>query len=98
MIFTDIVDVGIEELRQNMEYILVYNENINFNSKDAESDVEKKSYVQKSPALNQIAKTFASYSNDEHVLFGLKSFENYCFRKVHTYTKEEFEKFLSSVI
>ena len=29
LIFTDIVDVGITELRQNMEYILVYNKDAN---------------------------------------------------------------------
>ena len=93
LIFTDIVDVGITELRQNMEYILVYNKDANSGNVLGE---KKESQIQQSSSFNQFSKGVTKLAKEEFVEFGLKCFENYCFKKVHTYTIEEFEAFLKN--
>ncbi|MBR1740278.1 MAG: hypothetical protein IJ733_00105 [Lachnospiraceae bacterium] len=92
IILTDILNVGVSKLRDNMEYILVYNEFVNENEKDV---LEKKRYtVQHSASYDYFAKSVSKLAKTEYVCFGVKKFENYCFRKVHTYTKEEFASYL----
>ena len=91
IILTDILDMGIGRLRGNMEYILVYNESVNEKEKDV---LAKKSYVQHSEAFNSIAKSISRMANEEFVCFGVKIFEGYCFKSVHTYTEKEFAQYL----
>ncbi len=91
MIFGDITSVGISRMRKDIDYILVYNEKANV---DAEPSENLQRSVQDSPALDSIAKTIGNLAKEEHVKFGLEMFQNYCFRRVHTYTEQEFEKYL----
>ena len=91
IILTDILDMGIGKLRGNMEYILVYNELVNAEEKEV---LKKKSHVQHSEAFHSIAKNISKMANEEFVCFGVKMFEGYCFKKVHTYTEKEFEQYL----
>ena len=91
IILTDVLNMGISRLRGNMEYILVYNEAVNANEKDV---LNKKSHVQHSSAFNALAKSISQMAKDEYVCFGIKMFEGYCFKKVHTYTEKEFEQYL----
>lgn len=93
LIFTDIVSVGISSMRICMEYILVYNENVN--EKNPDVIKEKKKYVQPSASFDSFAKGVSGLAGEEYVCFGVKLFEDYCFKKVHTYTEKEFEKYLS---
>ena len=51
IIFTDILNMGIGNLRDNMEYILVYNEKENEGQKDVQ---EKKTLVQSSESYESI--------------------------------------------
>lgn len=95
LIFSDIVSVGISNLRQCMEYVLVYNESANATNPDI-SD-KKANYVQESTSFDKFAKTISGLAKDEYVGFGVKMFENYCFKKVHTYTESEFEKYLATL-
>lgn len=96
IILTDIMNMGVSQLKNNMEYILVYNEEVNKNEKEV---LEKqKSFVQPSAAFDNIAKTISAMAKTEYVCFGVKIFENYCFRKVHTYTEVEFENYLKNAI
>ncbi len=95
LIFSDIVSAGISNLRQCMEYVLVYNEIANANNPDI-SD-KKANHVQESASFDKIAKTISGLAKDEYVGFGVKMFENYCFKKVHTYTESEFEKYLATL-
>lgn len=86
LIFTDIVEKGISYTRKNMEYILVYNEEKN---NDDKSDIEV------SESRDKIAKSFIKKGGEHYIKYGLEAFQNYCFFKVHTYTKSEFnEKFI----
>ena len=76
IILTDILDVGISHLRDQMEYVLVYNESVNQNEKEV---LEKKSYIQSSEAYDRLAKGFLGMAQKEYVCFGVNIFKNYCF-------------------
>jgi hypothetical protein len=91
IILTDILDSGISKQRDQLEYILVYNEDVN----KGEADVLKKaSYVQPSKAYDALAKTIFGMAKKEYVCFNIDIFKNYCFKDVHTYTEKEFEEYL----
>jgi len=93
LIFTDIVGVGITQTRVQMEYILVYNEDVNPDPAD-----DPETNIQSSENRDSITRIFSRLANEEFVKFGLKAFEKYCFHKVHTYSKEEFERhFVQSI-
>ncbi len=93
LIFSDITSLTISDLRERMEYILVYNETANPN----QSARPEKDQVQVSPSFDTIAKTFRGYAQEEYVCFGLKDFQRYCFKAVHTYTQAEFESYLAAL-
>lgn len=93
LILSDIVSAGISDLRICTEYILVYNETVN--EKNPDLIKEKKTHIQSSTSFNDFAKSVSRLAGEEYVCFGVKIFENYCFRKVHTYTEKEFEKYLA---
>lgn len=92
LILTDILDMGISHLRDEMEYILVYNEQVNEKEKEV---LKKKTWIQPSEAFDNFAKNLSKMANTEYVCFGIKIFENYCFKNVHTYTEAEFETYLA---
>ena len=79
LLYTDITSEKISDMRKNMKYILVYNEDVN------------------QPSYDGFVKNIADLANTEHVFFGLRKFQNYCFREVHTYTKCEFEEYLTNL-
>ncbi len=94
IILTDILNVGVSHLRDNMEYILVYNESVNACEKDVLK--KKKEAVQHSQSFDYFAKSLSRLADEEYVCFGIRIFENYCFSKVHTYTEKEFARYLES--
>jgi len=86
LILTDIIDEGISYTRQNLNYILVYNETKN------PLDETKKEEPQFSPSRTAIGKYFVEEKGQENFIrFGLKRFEKLYFKNVFTVTKEEFE-------
>lgn len=93
IILTDILDTGISNLRNNMEYILVYNEKVNADEEDVLK--KKKSYIQNSEAFDSFAKSIGKLAEEEYICFGIKRFEKFCFKKVHTYTEKEFEEYIA---
>lgn len=96
LIFTDIVSKGISYMRANAKYILVYNENQN-DSLDGGINLKAESSVQQSYSFDYIAKKIGEHACEEYVSFGLKPFLNYCFKEVHTYTRDEFDEYLSTL-
>lgn len=97
LMFTDITSTGISAMRNNMKYILVYNETVNHSNPDTELQKKQKSAVQPSPSFDSIAKTLGQLAEEEYICFGIKIFQNYCFKEVHTYTEKEFAKYLSTL-
>lgn len=96
LIFTDITSTGISFTREQMKFILVYNDVVNKDVDRGKPPSERKP-VQSSEAYDNIAKIISNYGGSEYIGFGLGIFQNYCFREVHTYTQAEFEKYLSSL-
>lgn len=94
IMLTDIIDTGITNLRDNIEYILVYNDSVNSNEKDV---LQKKQFMmQNSVSFDYFAKSVSEWANREYICFGIRIFENYCFSRVHTYTEKEFERYLAN--
>ena len=98
LIFSVLTSTGISYTRNHMKYILVYNETVNQDN-DLDEDLKKKqkTAVQPSPAFDAFAKNVGKYANEEYVCFGLKIFQDYCFKEVHTYTEAEFNAYLATL-
>lgn len=89
LIFCDVAGVGISQMRKDVEFILVYRESANVGS------TAEKKQAQAAPSLDAFAKGVSRLAKQEYICFGLRRFENYCFKKVHTYNEDEFENYLS---
>lgn len=95
LIFTDILSIGISDMRECVDYILVYNKTVNETNPDVVN--AKDTYVQQSASFNSFAKGLSALAKEEYIHFGVKMFENYCFKTVHTYNEDEFENYLRAV-
>ena len=74
-----------KELREITDYILVYNKEKNPHIFSA---VDMGNYIVNLGTLNNKKIT----NPKEGISFGLEKFKGYCFKNVHTYSKEEFEE------
>lgn len=87
LMFNDIVNENISFCRQNVYFMLVYNE-----EKNSRLEGNKK---QEDSSKAVISKLIHNKANKKFVRFGLKQFEKLYFKEVFTYTESEFEeKFL----
>ena len=85
----DIEEKSLNTLKEITNYILVYNEEKN-SPNEKNSILEIGNYfVNQGSSLSVGENTFGK---DEIICFGLEKFKNYCFKNVHTYSKEEFEE------
>ncbi len=93
LIVTDIINKGISYTRENIDYILVYNQESNF-----ENTINCPSkHVQESKSRDEIGKRLMALGGGDQIKFGLERFKKYCFKNVFTYTEKEFqEHFVSS--
>lgn len=89
LMFNDIVNENISFCRQNMYYVLVYNEERN-------SSVKGKKQEDSSKAV--ISKLIHKKADKKFVRFGLERFEKMYFKEVFTYTESEFENEFLSII
>ena len=89
LIFSDITGKNISFLRENMDFILVYN-----NEKNPLPNQMTKGYVQESKSRDYIAGNLMKKAKEEFIRFDLERFKKLYFRDVHTYTEVEFEAFL----
>lgn len=94
-ILSDINEVSLSEIKKKVSYILVYNEDKINKEKANHKDPNKR--ISDSKSYCKIVKAVTKMGNKEIDYFKVrKLFENYCFKEVYTYTKEEFnEKFFS---
>ena len=85
----DIEEKSLNTLKEITNYILVYNEEKNSpNEKNSISEIGNY-FVNQGSDLSIVENAF---EKDEIICFGLEKFKNYCFKNVHTYSKEEFEE------
>ena len=90
LIFNDIVHQNISFCRENLYFILVYNENKN------KREACKTEQEESSKAI--ISKKIHKKAKKKFVRFGLDRFEKLYFKEVFTYTESEFEDaFLSQI-
>lgn len=92
IILSDITTQKISYIRDNVDYILVYNKIKNQENIDSSSKKE----VDFSPSLNNFTKTLSKPANKEYVAFGLNRFKNYCLKNIYTFTEEEFEDYINT--
>lgn len=87
---------SISYTRENMNYILVYNEEkylqVGATRQTKEGFDRQKVEVTASKHRDLLFSTVKKLANDELIKFGLDQFRNYLFKNVHTYTVKEFEK------
>lgn len=89
LIFCDIMGTTIENTRKMAEFILVYNID-----KNPLPNQLKKQPIQESKSRLNIAKYLCQKADKEFIRFDLERYQTLYFKAVHTYSKDEFEKYL----
>ena len=90
LIFGDITNTNVSYTRQNADFVLVYNENKN----PAPNQLTGRVVQAPTKSLLTIAQCLAKLGEEDFVRFGMERFKGLYFKNVHTYTQEEFEKFI----
>ena len=84
----DIEEKSLSSLKEITDYILVYNEEKNTpNERNSISEIGNY-FINQGNISSEKTKT----EREEIICFGLEKFKDYCFKNVHTYSKEEFEE------
>lgn len=84
----DIEEKSLSSLKEITDYILVYNEEKNTpNERNSISEIGNY-FINQGNISSEKTKT----EREEIICFGLEKFKGYCFKNVHTYSKEEFEE------
>lgn len=84
----DIEEKSLSSLKEITDYVLVYNEEKNTpNERNSISEIGNY-FINQGNISNEKTKT----EKEEIICFGLEKFKGYCFKNVHTYSKEEFEE------
>ncbi len=91
LIFLDLTGKNISYAREQVDYIVVYNI-----EKNPLPNQMKKGALQDSPSRISIANHFSAKAETPLILFDLEKYQTLYFRKVRTYSKEEFEKYLQA--
>ena len=89
LLFCGLTKQTIRDTRENLDFILVYNE-----EKNHSHNRPKKDEVSDSPSRIEIGSHFLCKGNEELIQFGLERYKHLYFREVHTYTKAEFDKYI----
>ena len=84
----DIEEKSLSSLKEITDYVLVYNEEKNTpNERNSISEIGNY-FINQGDISSEKIKT----EKEEIICFGLEKFKGYCFKNVHTYSKEEFEE------
>ena len=85
IILSNILEKTLIELKDRVSYILVFNKELEHTRKFERAEEGFIKHLNKNSEI-------------ERIYFGLRKFEKYCFKKVYTYSVEEFKsKFLQSL-
>ena len=72
----------------------ITNRTISFTRENAEFILVYNLSKNPSRNIDNINEHILSYANEEHIRFGFARYKSVCFKDVHTYSEEEFGKFL----
>ena len=87
-ILGDIEEKSLSSLKEITDYVLVYNEEKNTpNERNSISEIGNY-FINQGDISSEKIKT----EKEEIICFGLEKFKGYCFKNIHTYSKEEFEE------
>ena len=89
LMFCDITEKQICDTREQVEFILVYNQEKNPVHGRVVSEEIQESY-----SRIEIAKYFSKKAKKEFIRFDLEKFKKLYFRDVHTYSEEEFKDYI----
>lgn len=89
LLLSDIIKKDISWMRENIEYVLVYNEQKNTFSPSNLDSVEQ--------SFKVISDNVFSLAGMKEILFGVGKFKKFIFNDVHTYTEKEFASFLHGI-
>ena len=93
-------NANISASRIYIDYILVYNDKANINSKDPiliQKRLSDPANVEYSNSFINLAKSIAKTTKSEHLIcFKLSSFKNFCFNDVYTFNQKEFEEYIKN--
>lgn len=89
LVFSDIVDCKLSDLRQNAGFILVYDSNKNVWNEETKNKENKKT------GLEKIHDRLCERADTKMIKFGFHNLKGVYFKEVHTFSKEEFQIFLA---
>lgn len=93
LLFCDFTDRTISYTREHVDFIVVYNE-----EKNPLPNQYKKQTNADAPSRTEISRYFLGKGNQKLILFDLERYQHLYFRKVHTYTKEQFENYIEKTL
>ena len=97
LIFNDINRLDLDFSRNNVEYILVYNQAENRSSvSEQQSQQIRQNGIETTDSLRNIQQSFARKAGEEFVYFGLEVLKKVFVLDVHTYTKTEFDEYYNT--
>lgn len=92
LIFLGIIKKSIEYSRRYIDFVVVYNA-----EKNPLSSQEKKRRLQETPSRVSIATCLMNKAGEEFVRFDLERYKTLYYRNIHTYTKDNFDRYLLSL-
>lgn len=95
LFFCDITGKNISYTRENLDFIVVYNQQKNPLPNQLKKQTSE--MIQDSPSREAIGKYFLKKGNEEFILFDLERYKRLYFREVHTYSTEEFGKYVKKI-
>ena len=103
LIWLDLTDSTISSSRENISYILVYNEDCLHTSRQYQQHEECITATSQNPnhndanhtppSLTYLSKTIAKKAKQHFIQFGLSRYKAIYFKEVYTYTKKEFHDY-----
>ena len=84
----EIEEKSLSSLKEITDYILVYNEEKNTPTERNSISEIGNYFINQGNISSEKTKT----EREEIICFGLEKFKGYCFKNIHTYSKEEFEE------
>ena len=97
LIFNDINKLDLDFSRNNVEYILVYNQDENRSSvSEQKSQQIRQNEAETTDSLRDIQQFVANKAGEEFVYFGLEVLKKVFISDVHTYTKTEFDEYYNT--
>lgn len=92
LIFLGIIKKSIEYSRRYIDFVVVYNA-----EKNPVSSQEKERRLQETPSRVSIATCLMNKAGEEFIRFDLERYKTLYYRNIHTYTKENFDRYLLSL-